>query len=123
MKQCPYWQATSGQVKIGFNRSGSQRYWCKGCGHKYTPEATEHGYAESVRQEALRLYVDGLNQRRIARILKVSHPTVANWIKARADSLPDQPPSPAKTPLEVNELDERFTFVGHTKTKSTSSPK
>ncbi len=69
------------------------------------------------------MYVDGLNQRRIARVLNVSHQTIANWIKAHADSLPNQPPSPPRSPLEVNELDELFTFVGHKKTKSTSLPK
>ena len=123
MRRCPHCQETSGQVKIGFNTSGSQRYWCKGCGRKYTPEPTAHGYAEPVRQEALRLYVDGMNQRRIARTLKVSHQTVANWIKAYADSLPEQPPSPASSELEVNELDELFTFVGSKKMNSTSSPR
>lgn len=125
MRKCPDCQETSGQVKIGFNTSGSQRYWCKRCGRKYTPEPTAHGYAEAIRQEAVRLYVDGLNQRRIARTLKVSHQTVANWIKAHADTLPEQPPSPASvsSTLEVNELDELFTFVGNKKTKSTSSGK
>jgi hypothetical protein len=64
-----------------------------------------------------------MKQRRIARTLKVSHQTVANWIKAHADSLPDRPPSPSRPPLEVNEFDELSTFVGKKKTKATSSPK
>ena len=80
----------------------------------------EVGYAEQTRQEALRLYVDGMNQRRIARTVGVSHQTVANWIKAHADSLPNLPPEVPELRLEVNELDELFSFVGDKKTKSSS---
>ena len=43
---------------------------------------------------------------------------VAPWMRL-TDSLPDAPPVPADG-LEVNELDEVFTFVGEKKTKSTS---
>jgi transposase-like protein len=123
MIRCPHCQGSERQVKVGYNPSGSQRYLCRACGRKYTPVPSVHGYSEPVRQEALRLYGDGMNQRRIARTLKVSHQTVANWIKAYAERLPDQPPVPATQPLEVNELDELFTFIGSKKTKSMSSPK
>jgi transposase-like protein len=74
------------------------------CRRKDTPEPRTGGYAEAIRQEALRLYVDGMNQRRIARTLSVSHQTVANWIKAHAESLPDAPPQPEALPLDVSEL-------------------
>ncbi len=66
MKQCPYCQNNERQVKVGLNASGSQRYRCQGCGRKYTPQPKEHGYGEAVR-----LYVDGMNFRRIARQLGV----------------------------------------------------
>ncbi len=120
MSRCPHCQRTEEQVKIGHNASGSQRYKCKVCQRKYTPISSPHVYSEAVRTEAVRLYVDGMNQRRIARTLGVSHQSVANWIKRHVDSLPDQPPEPEAMPLEVNELDELFTFIGDKKTKSTS---
>src|SRR5687767_9913772 len=101
MIDCPHCQRSEQQVKVGYNPSGSQRYLCRACRRKYTPEPTARGYSEAVRQEALRLYVDGMNQRRIARTLAVSHQTVANWIKAYAERLPDQPPVPATQPLAV----------------------
>lgn len=120
MIKCPHWQRTESQVKVGHNASGSQRYTCKTCRRKYTPEPYEQRYADETRHEALRLYVDGMNQRRIGRTLGVSHQTVANWLKAYASSLPNQPPEPPDMTLDVNELDELFTFIGDKKTKSTS---
>ncbi len=66
----------------------------------------------------MRLYVDGMNFRRIARQLKVSHTSVMNWVKAAADTLPDTPPLPDKS--VVIEEDELFTFIGDKKTKSIS---
>ena len=116
---CPYCQRSERQVKAGFNDSGSQRYLCQGCQRKYTPEPNPQGYAAATRQEALRLYADGMNLRRIARTLHVSHPTVANWINAHAAKLPATPPLPA-APLAVNELDELFTFIGSKKARSMS---
>lgn len=119
MSQCPHCQRTEEQVKIGHNRSGSQRYLCKVCRRKYTPTPKEAGYPEAVRRQVLELYVDGMNMRRIARMIGVSHQTVANWVTAHANRLPDTPPLPEKTG-EVHELDELFTFVGAKKTRSTS---
>ena len=107
-------------MKVGHNTSGSQRYLCKGCRHKYTPEPKLQGYDETHRQQALQLYVDGVNLRRIERILGVSRQSVANWAKTYASQLPDQPPRPAET-VDVAELDEVYTFVGTKKNACTSS--
>ncbi len=68
------------------------------------------------------MYVDGLNFRRIARILGVCHRTVINWVNAYAARLDERPPVPAEA-LGVNELDELFTFVGEKKKGFTSSHK
>ena len=69
-----------------------------------------------MRAQALQLYVDGMNQRRIARTLGVNHQSVANWIKAHAQQVP---PAPLPEHSEISELDELFTFVGAKKTSST----
>ena len=69
---------------------------------------------------AVQVYVDGTNFRRTARILGVCHRTVINWVNAAADALPEEPPVPSDVPLEVNELDELFTFVEKKRKKSTS---
>ena len=62
------------------------------------------------------MYVDGMNQRKIARQLKIHHRTVALWVVDRAETLPHTP-----MPDEVKEaeMDELFTFIGDKKTKST----
>ncbi|MBT3190737.1 MAG: helix-turn-helix domain-containing protein [Anaerolineae bacterium] len=66
---------------------------------------------------ALRMYVEGNSQRAIARILKISQQSVANWINAYVDKL-----QPAEQPKKMNvaELDELYTFVGDKKTGSIS---
>lgn len=86
-------------------------------GAKYTPVRQHHGYAPELRHQAVRLYVDGTNFRRIARQLGGNHQTVINWINAYVATLP-----PAVVPAQPDtlELDELQTFVGEKKTKSTS---
>jgi transposase-like protein len=117
MMKCPYCEAEEKQVKAGKNGSGSQRMKCQACGRRYTPEPSEHGYPEALRQQAVKLYVDGMNFRRIARHLGVHHKTVMLWVTARAEQLPD-PPLPAQN--DIIEQDELFTFMRAKKTKSMS---
>src|SRR5579871_6669296 len=66
MKQCPKCQADTRQVKAGLSTGKRQRYKCPICGCRYTPEAKEVGYPASVREQAVKLYVDGMSFRRIA---------------------------------------------------------
>ena len=105
---CPYCQAEEKLVKNGHNPSGSQKYKCKACQRVHTPEPKQRGYETAVREKALRLYVDGLNLRRIARIVGVTHQSVANWVRTAAQELP---PAPMPDDPKVIELDELFTFV------------
>ncbi len=113
--KCPKCGITHHQCKAGRNRSGSQRYQCTQCGAKYTPERLHHGYPATLRHQAVRLYVDGMNFRRIARQLGVNHQTVINWINAYVATLPS---STVPAQPDIIELDELHTFVGDKKTKS-----
>ena len=72
-----------------------------------------------MREQAVQMYVDGMNFRRIARHLKVNHQSVINWVNAHAATIAATPPLPDKKP-NIVELDELFTFVGDKKTKPTS---
>jgi transposase-like protein len=87
------------------------------CGSKYTPEPKVHGYGNEMRRQALQLYVDGMNLRRIGRQLGIHHRTVSLWIKASAARLPD---APVPEGVKTAEMDELFTFIGGKKTESTS---
>ena len=119
MLQCPYCQAAERQIKAGHHRAGSQRFQCKGCARHYTPEPRPNGYPDEVRVQAIRLYLEGTNFRRIGRVLGVNHQSVINWVDSYHASLPAAEPSVAAP--EVVELDELFTFVGSKKRKPTSS--
>lgn len=117
MSTCPHCQNTDQQVKAGRTEAHSQRYLCKVCQRRYTPAPKPPGYDDRLRQQAVRLYVDGLNFRRIARHLGVHHQTVINWINAYTATLPDTPPQPDRT--TVIEQDELFTFLESKKTPLT----
>jgi len=117
MNKCPHCQESTRQVKVGRTKAGSQRFQCQYCRRRYTPHPQEQGYPESMRQQAIRWYVDGMNLRRIARHLGVVHQTVANWVAAHTATLPATPPQPET--ITVIEQDELYTFVETKKTKST----
>lgn len=61
---------------------------------KYTPEPKPRGYPETLRRQAVQMYLDGMNFRCIARTLGVAHRSVINWVNAYAEQLPEQPPVP-----------------------------
>jgi len=88
------------------------------CGYKYTPEPKIHGYGEELRRQALQLYVDGTNMRRIGRILGIHHRTVSLWVKTSAAKTPE---APLPQEVKVAEMDEIFTFIGEKKSGSTFS--
>jgi transposase len=65
------------------------------------------------------MYVDGLNFRRIGRLLGVSHQAVVNWVNAyyaRLKKTHPEPPKPEPQSIEAAEMDElyaRFRKKGH----------
>jgi transposase-like protein len=114
MNTCPQCQASSNQHRIGFQH-GKQRYRCRQCGKRYTPGAKTYG--DTIRQQAVRMYLNGLGFRQIARQLGVVHQTVANWVHAASAALPE-PPEPPQ-PVEVIEQDELYARLGTKKRTST----
>ena len=114
--ECPRCKAIERQSKDGFTTAGSQRYRCLQCGARYTPQPKPRGYPSEVREQAIRMYVDGMGFRQIARHLQVDHVSVMNWVKAYAAQLPEAP-----VPEEADQvgMDELYTFIGQKKTGST----
>jgi transposase-like protein len=51
---CPHYQRTHGQVKVGRNESGTQRYLYQACLRKYTPRPKVPDYGKQVRRHIAR---------------------------------------------------------------------
>jgi transposase-like protein len=80
------------------------------------------GYSAEVREQAVKMVVDGANFRRTGRYLQVNHQSVVNWFNAATATLKAQEaPRPTVGESDTVELDELYTFVGTKKTRSTSS--
>jgi transposase-like protein len=86
---CPYCRAVSGQVKAGFNASGSQRHLCRACRRKYTPEPRPRGHPTDVRLHAILLYSRGAPLRQIAALVGVSRQSILNWIRMEQEGALD----------------------------------
>lgn len=50
------------------------------------------GYSDEVKQECLKLYVNGMGFRAIERATGVHHTTIIYWVKQIGQQLPDAPP-------------------------------
>ena len=75
------------------------------------------GYDPQLREQALRMYLEGISMRSIGRIVGVHHQSVANWVKQAAEALPEQVID--DTPTQTVEIDELFTYVGKKRDAST----
>jgi transposase-like protein len=96
---------------------GGRRYKCRACARAYTPEPLPLGYGDEVKSEAVRLYLEGTNFRRIGRVLSVNHQSVINRVNSYHASLPAAR-QPVARPGTL-EMDELFTSVGSTKRRRT----
>ena len=117
MRKCPKCGSETSQYKVGFTAAGSQRYKCRACGSKYTPQPKPKGYPAEIRQQAVCMHQGGLNYHQIGRSLGVDHASVINWVRAYAARLP---PAPMPDEIETIEMDELYTFIGDKKIDSTS---
>ena len=110
---CPKCGQSDRQIKNGRTAAGSQRYQCKSCKCRYTPNPKESGYDEEVRFQALQLYLEGISLRKVSRILNVNHQSVANWVNGYANHLP---PTLPPSVLEQAMLDGLYSWP-YTKSK------
>jgi transposase-like protein len=82
-------------------------------------DARSNAYPVSLREEAVRLYLEQNGFRRIGRLLRVNHQTVVNWIREREK---EQPPAPQPEQSEVIEMDELYAVHLKRGTSSSSPP-
>ena len=77
-------------VKAGYVK-GEQRYKCKGFGYQFVPTRCK-GKPEKDKQLAIWLYLHGLSFRTIAKLIKVTHKTIHDWVKAYAINIKEKLP-------------------------------
>ena len=90
-----------------------QRYKCRSCNYHYTVELKSTSKPRNTKRQALELYLEGLGFRSIGRFLNVSHVSVYKWIKSYGKDLDD---IKSDKKIEVVEMDEMHTYIGHKKT-------
>lgn len=139
MTHCPHCRLSKRQSRNGKTRFGSQRYYCPSCQKSYTPHPKVQGCPPELRQQAVRYSLEGLSQRKVARLLGVAPQSVANWLVQAGVALkklqsqghmPQVPLELAQRADGIMEQDEVYTFcnakrarknklTGEKKTKST----
>jgi len=80
-RRCPKCGRAENQVNAGYNRSGTQRCFCKICDYKYTLNGKAREYPEETQKQALKIYYSGVSARGVGKILGFSKSNVLNWIK------------------------------------------
>ena len=106
---CP--RCNSSEYKKNGFRRGKQSYLCKQCGRQFIDNPISSGYHDSIKELCLKMYLNGLGFRAIARIMNICHSTIIEWVKKVAQNL--SPEIMDEEIPEITEIDELQTFVGH----------
>jgi transposase-like protein len=109
--KCPNCQ--SNQIRKNGHRRGKQNYQCKECRRQLITKHSHVGYSLAVKENCLKMYVNGLGFRAIERVTGVNHNTVIRWVRNSAIALPDAPE--VSEIAELTEIDQLQTFVGKKK--------
>jgi len=104
--------SSNNYIKSGFVKE-KQAYKCKVCHYRYTVVLKSTAKPDSLKRQALALYLEGLGFRSIGRLLKVSHVSVYHWIKKFGESTQE---INSNEFVGVVELDELHTYIGDKKT-------
>jgi transposase-like protein len=83
--KCPHCEST--QTSKNGHRRAKQNYLCKHCGRQFLESYSPKGYSDDAKKICLKMYLDGMGFRAIARVTGISHNTVINWIKQSEISL------------------------------------
>src|SRR5437016_13562801 len=107
---CRVWERTH-IVKNGTNRCRNAQYHCKDCGTYRVLEPMQ-AYLESEQRTVLRACLERCSLHGGARIFAMARQTVAPWLKAHVQRLPEVKATllPA-APHDVLALDEMWSFV------------
>jgi len=110
--KCP--ECKLAHINNNVSKKSKQNYILVDCGRQFIYcYQTHHSYAQEVKYECLKMYVNGMGFRAIERVKGVHHTTIINWVKQVGKLLPSA--HDPETIPEVGELDELQTFVGSKK--------
>ena len=82
---------------------------------QYVENPISRAYPTAVKQLCLKMYLNGMGFRAIARVTDIDHTTIINWVEKAGESLSDEPQD-EEIP-EITEIDELQTFVGNKNNK------
>ncbi|MDJ0533017.1 MAG: hypothetical protein QNJ70_11070 [Xenococcaceae cyanobacterium MO_207.B15] len=85
---CP--RCKSSQKKKNGLRRGKQSFKCKNCGYQYVENPISRTYSTEVKQLCLKMYLNGMGFRAIARVTEIDHTTIINWFKEAGELLSDE---------------------------------
>lgn len=99
-------------VKNGFVR-GKQRYRCQSCFKNQVIGDKRGKYSNSIKHQALAMYLNSNGIRSIGRVLNVPHQLVAKWIALAGKLVEQEILNLHITPRNISilEMDELFTYV------------
>ena len=92
--------------------------WCDTCHHYFTPHPKPNGYDASIREQAVKLYLEGMSFRAVGRQLGINYGSVVNWVNAAHETLPERVEDQGVA--DTVEIDELFTYVGKKRDKPSS---
>nr|WP_281291242.1 IS1 family transposase [Hyella patelloides] len=95
--------------------SWKKSFRCQDCGCQYLENPISRAYSIEVKQLCLKMYLNGMGFRGIARVTEIDHTTIINWVKEAGESLSEEPQD-SEIP-KITEIDELQTFVGNKKNK------
>ena len=96
-------------IKAGVRKTSVQTYRCKGCMKYQQQEYKNNACYKFTNQNVMRLLIEGMGIRSIARVLRISISTVIERIKYIARSINK---SYSSIRNGVYEIDELWTFIG-----------
>jgi len=113
--QCP--ECGSHLVVKDGKQLGKQTYLCKVCYRRFTPTAKHKFRSKPIREQAIRLFVNGMSINAIAKSLNIPYTTVYMWIRkagklAKKKYLRRLRKLKEQGKVRAISIDEAWSFVG-----------
>jgi len=109
--KCPYCQSQKTH-KYGRQR-GKQRFKCNLCKRQFVEVLTPLGYKENIKEQCLKMYLNGIGFRAIQRIMGVHHTTIIKWVKELGKKAEKEYNEDGGQEIpEITQIDELQTFIG-----------